>query len=563
MRVIGKKGLVIWLMMLFGCLFLPVGVECGYTGSGNRPLQNLEFINVDLRYVFRSLAATGGFNVILDQTVQGTVSTTLKAGITAREAVAIIAGDYGYEYRWLPASKTVFKAVFKAVFIGDINHLNEDTGDRTPADIQLKFIDAAAAAGSLESVIPKERIKPDSNGHKITVFGNSLEIENAKEIIVGIDREKSKINMEVKVVEVSDAFWKSLGMDSTVVHRHMGIYPLTTGQLQLLNNQMEVHFLSRQNITLFDNQEGKIFFGDKFEKNYDQIGNGSAPNEYVNIGTTLNIIPWLGEGTKTTLQVREFTQSIAQTQFSAQAQFSTPSQSTPIQPGLELTKTVSSNTMPRFCSREATSIISTEAGATFILTGMLGRDEFNQMKKIPAKYPVLSELFTTENAFRASPQPNTQVITLITPSFGRNVSLITKQDVLPNNTRITSLSPKSHSGSYEDGLMTLVEYIIKKSDTIASISRKFRVNRQEIVTANHWLPRKVTIKPNSRIRIPVPRERIYRMKPKETLWRIAKRYGITVELLKDLNNITNIRKIKAGQKIVLPVSTRTIRHPQF
>jgi len=555
MRVIGKRSLVVWLIGLLGCLFLPVCVECGYTGEGNQPLANLEFINVELRQVFHSLAAAGGFNVILDQTVKGTTSTIFKAGITGREAVAVIAGNYGYDYRWLPDSKTVFKtvpkAVFKEVFVGDIRHIKEDNSDRLPADIQLKFIDAAEAVGSLEVVIPKERIKPDSNGHKITVFGNSLEIENAKEIISGIDHEKSNINVEVKVVEVTDTFWKILGIDSTAVHSHMGIYPLATGQLPLLNDQLKVHFLSRQNITLFDNQVGKIFFGDKFGKNYDQTGIESASNEYVDIGTTMNITSWVGEGTKTTLQVKELTQCMSTQNASTQ--------NAPTQNALE-PKTVSSNPLPRFCSREVTSIISAEIGTPFILTGMLGRDEFNQMRKIPGKYPVLSELFTTENAFRASPKLNTQVIILITTFFGKNRSLATKQDVLSNNTtRVTS----NLAGSYGKGLIVLMGYIIKSNDTITGISSKFRIDRQALVTANHWTHKKVTIKPNSRIWIPVPSERIYPMKPKETLWRIAKRYGITVDLLKDLNNIINIRKVKAGQKIVLPVSTGTIKHPQF
>jgi LysM repeat protein len=53
------------------------------------------------------------------------------------------------------------------------------------------------------------------------------------------------------------------------------------------------------------------------------------------------------------------------------------------------------------------------------------------------------------------------------------------------------------------------------------------------------------------------------LKPKETLWRIAKRYGVTIEILMEINHIDNYSKLGVGQKIILPVSIDKIVDNRF
>jgi lipoprotein NlpD len=45
----------------------------------------------------------------------------------------------------------------------------------------------------------------------------------------------------------------------------------------------------------------------------------------------------------------------------------------------------------------------------------------------------------------------------------------------------------------------------------------------------------------------------------ETLWRIAKTYGVNLQALAELNNIDDVAKIKAGQKIFIPGASQTKR----
>lgn len=585
MMVIRQKIWALGLIFLLGC-FWGLGLpEADAVRNESAPVQNLEFINVDLRQVFRSLAATGRFNVILDRTVKGNVSIAFKSGITAQEAVVVIARNYGYKYQWMLDSK--------AVFIGNPKNFSGSQGDKALADIPLKYIDAALAASSVEIVIPKERIKPDSGGRQLIVFGSALELENIREIIAKIDRFQAKIDVEVKVAEVNDDFWRKFGMDSKVVRSHIGIYPISEVQKKELSVQNLMQALARRELTLFDNQEGKLFIGDAvkirkpIEKNANPSGSGSPAPEIVDMGTTMNITSWVGEGNKITLQIKETT----------------------------LTGTISPASVPKVESvglpgiirREVTSIISIEAGQTFILTGIISRDEFDRLKKQtgagePSYFPVLNELFTVGNSWPASLKTNSQVIAMITPKFlagdggtefpqnngqssgdslsgtshdSGGSSSDTKTGIQNSDGKgnpanagdsITvfqdsdSPSPKPDSTSSS---ITMVEYWVKKSDTLTGISAKFNVESQAIITANRWESQSVIIMVDAKILIPVPDDRIYEIKPKETLWRIAKRYGVAMELLQDLNDIVDIEKVKAGQKIVLPMPVSQIKDSRF
>ncbi len=552
------------ILLIFAALMLSSGwiVPAGliYGGDQGSRLQNLEFINVDLRQVFRSLAASGKFNAVLDQTVKGNVSVAFKAGVTAREAVAVIATNYGYSYQWIPSANQVF--------VGNIKEYSKGFGERIPVDIELKYSEAAAIAGSLEVVIPKERIKTDSNGYKVTVFGNSLEIQNAKEIVSRIDRRLSAVNLEIKIAEVADDFWKDTGINLAVIRSHIGVYSLAQSQLKLLESgpNSVIHYLTQRNIYLLDNQDGTLSLADKFPKNgpkENKASTNSALPEYVLLGTTVGIKSWVSEGNRITLQLKESTEVVT----------NQPKDNVSLIPVTRL--------------REVTSTISVADRQTLLLTGLIGRTEYHQIRKIPGTYPVLQELFRSNNGFDAIQKQNALVIMLITPSFSEkpadsgsenkfagnqstNQVLTSNQaeadsPAAPGNdatAKSANEEPKTEKNADISGTgnITLIEYPVKTNDTITGLAIKFGIERQTIITVNQ-LENKKEIP--GILLIPIPNDRVYIVKPKETLWRIAKRYDTTIDLLKDLNSITDITQLKAGQTIVLPVSTNRIINPQF
>ncbi len=123
----------------------------------------------------------------------------------------------------------------------------------------------------------------------------------------------------------------------------------------------------------------------------------------------------------------------------------------------------------------------------------------------------------------------------------------------------TLILPEVNQGNNEIYKTT---YLVKKGETIRSISQKFGVDTESIFNSNHLaLNNKLT--EGGILTIPIPENHLYRLKPNETLWRIATRYGIAIELLKEINNITDLTKLKTEQIIILPVSVEQIANKKY
>ena len=137
-----------------------------------------------------------------------------------------------------------------------------------------------------------------------------------------------------------------------------------------------------------------------------------------------------------------------------------------------------------------------------------------------------------------------------------------------------------------DDLAPLSHYAVKKSETLASIAKKLGVSRSDLAEANYLstksqlqtgqrliIPRAPTLlaartetpTPQSadtwlatRPRLETPLTRLrrnrttttHRVARGETLFSIAKRYGTTVALIKELNSLRN-NVIHVGQRLII------------
>jgi len=105
-------------------------------------------------------------------------------------------------------------------------------------------------------------------------------------------------------------------------------------------------------------------------------------------------------------------------------------------------------------------------------------------------------------------------------------------------------------------------YTVRKGDTFSAIGRLFGVQWQIIVTYNKT-DKNAVLQPGQAVRVPIPDSHKYVVKPKETLWRIAHRYGVTVETLQLINSIDDATKISIGQVIVLPCGVDEIANNNY
>lgn len=99
-----------------------------------------------------------------------------------------------------------------------------------------------------------------------------------------------------------------------------------------------------------------------------------------------------------------------------------------------------------------------------------------------------------------------------------------------------------------------MEYIIQPGDTLFAIARRFGITLAELLAANPQIDNPDLVFPGQRIIIPVPAPpEVYVVRPGDTLFLIARRFNTTVETLLRLNpQIADPALIFPGQMIRVP-----------
>jgi len=95
-------------------------------------------------------------------------------------------------------------------------------------------------------------------------------------------------------------------------------------------------------------------------------------------------------------------------------------------------------------------------------------------------------------------------------------------------------------------------YIVKSGDTLYKIANKFGITVDDLKQTNNLVGNSLSI--GQELIIPgesVTEEKIYIVKSGESLYSIANKYGVTVNELKDLNNLIS-NNLTIGQKLLLP-----------
>lgn len=109
---------------------------------------------------------------------------------------------------------------------------------------------------------------------------------------------------------------------------------------------------------------------------------------------------------------------------------------------------------------------------------------------------------------------------------------------------------------------TTTRYTVRAGDTLYSIARRYGVTVQQIVTANRLANANV-IRVGQVLVIPgrtgstppapqPPATRRHTVRAGETLYSIARRYGVTVQRIASANRITNPNLIRVGQVLIIP-----------
>ena len=127
-------------------------------------------------------------------------------------------------------------------------------------------------------------------------------------------------------------------------------------------------------------------------------------------------------------------------------------------------------------------------------------------------------------------------------------SIYIGQELIVPSTNVTPPETKP-----EDPNQKYIIYVVKKGDSLWSISKAYNVTIPELMKLNSLTS--VDLKIGDELKIPIastsPPQKTYIVKSGDTLWSIARENNITVSELKDANNLeTNMLSI--GQKLIIP-----------
>lgn len=366
------------LVILMGLLIVPI------YGANDLPVsKSIEFVNADLRDIFRGLAEIGNFQIVLGQAVRGEVTLSLKNGVSAREAVSIVAKAYSYNCKW--AKDSAFIGIPESNISGE-KHLKV---------FSLNYADVARVAAALEIVVPKERIKSNLQTNHVSVTGTVLELLNSEEIITLMDRETPPLNMEIRVLEAPENFLKEMGINrSSSPTTDVSVCPLTEEQFRFIDQTPKITLLTTPDIYSSNNREETIFIGDKIPGFTEEVKGGEAISKVqeTNAGNSFKVFLRIIDDRKIFMKIQaEVNKVIKETATDA-------------------------GVVPSFKKREVYSFLSLETGQNLIITGLLQRSEYDLMKKGSLKYPVLGDLFKKEslNPGQSLKEP-TEIFLLLVP----------------------------------------------------------------------------------------------------------------------------------------------------
>lgn len=571
-----KKTLWIGILFMMVIFSLPVfSAELGDT-----PISKFDVFDADIREVFRSLGEVDGLNVLMDPEVKGLVTFKIKAGLTVKDSIELLAQTNGYACRWLTANRTVL--------IGNEKTFANFEAKETRV-YQLTYAKPDQVINTLKIMVPTDQIGIDTRTNQLTIRTSILTQQNIGEIIKSLDREMAQINIDVRVEEIKKSALDKIGVGwdaDEIKLNSTSSSPLTivaniSHILQFYEERSQAKMLSNPMIATTDSQEGSIFIGDRFPiitTNTSETSGTTYNIQYIDMGTKLSVTPRINSDNIVTVTVKANVSSL--TEY----------------------KKAGSNDIPVVRNRDISSVIRLRDGETFVLSGLneVNSVETTDQLKGLGSLPLVGWLFKKKIK---SPDENTQVCIFITPKIihtgvakANSVKIepdIDNQKLKPTPSLPETVPSPAPTMANPNGVPTkmgqntsaddnnLAKGTVTKSSApngssaqgtdsitdsqVAAAGQskpQSQTNGQPAATTgnnsspDNPMSKKLVIEPSSTARadhsqVTVGMELTVTPKPGETLSQIAQKYGVTPAGILKENGLHTAAELKPGQPLVI------------
>jgi type IV pilus assembly protein PilQ len=327
---LGPIGRMLWLVALSLWMGMtPVGAE-------NDSLIDMAVTDASVRDVLMSLASVGQVNLVVDDSVTGSLTVQL-SHVSFEDALATVAQTKGLIVERLgnvivvAASKS--RTRFSAIHVVKLQHVKaEDVIDKVALLLRdspssqavtqksssrfssnrvMSSVDRGAM--TTKKILPYddicyERTKVDTISNSIVFLGSQQELAEVRVLLAELDVPYPEVLVEAKIVSLDRTASKELGIDWTwsVIHQ-APVKVQYEATLHDLEKQGNVKVLAQPKILAINGKAAFIQVGDTLpiiQQTQTNISTLSGVNQYIDSGIILTYIPFIHADHSITAQVQ-------------------------------------------------------------------------------------------------------------------------------------------------------------------------------------------------------------------------------------------------------------------
>ena len=355
-------------------------------------------VNAKLQDVASAIARETGFPVSTPPDSGVRISLYLH-DIPAEEVLRLLATSCGLSTRPCAEGGWVMAAGVRRA---------ESYGAAASRTIPLRYLRAVDAVDLLPNFLV-EYLFPDAETNSVVAAGPEWMLDRVAADLAKLDRPAPEVRVEVAAVEYTSGealardlkLQRFLGNWSAAVDTLMGELSFLwleelPPEWDLLLGNLEAksvgHLRSRSSLRVLNGRTARVFGGQQRYIVIERLEVGrEAELEQVEIGTSLDVQPWLGEGEEVVVHLEIAINSLA---------------GTDARTGL-----------PVVARRNAETVVRIRDGQTILIAGLQAEDHSRQTRRVP----ILGDLPLVGTLFRASDrsQSETRLALFVTPHIVR------------------------------------------------------------------------------------------------------------------------------------------------